>query len=241
MFSVPGPAAGCAGLGKPASAAGWEPSRSGRSPTSAPPAATSATSRAARGRCNVTGGRFRPFPTSREGCRCRWVCREEGTGSLSHREPCSGTAHRAGQDGSSPAAPSCPPWPAAPRRSVPPAHSARQLPARFPACCSPRRGALHLFTPTRVLRSLTARAPVERHQKLISDKLILVQSCRRSFCCSACHNLSCLVRPHNLPPTPSCPTSPTARSLTSIPTERPCGCKSPLGPSAAPGEEQGGD
>lgn len=85
-----------------------------------------------------------------------------------------------------------------------------------PACSSPRR----FLTPTRVLRSLTARAPVEMHQKLLSNKLILVQSCRRRFCCSACHNLSRLVQPRH----PSRAAQQPAACAQ--PPEKRCGCGS---------------
>lgn len=44
------------------------------------------------------------------------------------------------------------------------------------------------------------------HQKLLSNELILVQSCHQSFCCSACHNLLCLVQPYTSPSL-GCPTS----------------------------------
>lgn len=64
-----------------------------------------------------------------------------------------------------------------------------------------------MFPPACVLRSLTAQAPVEMQQELMSDQLILVQSCHRSFCCSACHNLSCLLRPHHPSPLPNEPNS----------------------------------
>lgn len=110
-------------------------------------------------------------------------------------------------------------------RSIP----ARQLPApRGPDCRAPRRGARHCFTPTCALHSLTAPEPMEMHQKLLSNELILVQSCYQSFCCSACHNLSCLVQPCP-PPSPGCPTSP-AMPLPSSPTGSPCGCRGPLLP-----------
>lgn len=124
------------GMGKPASTMGWEPSRSGRSPpASPPPAATSAASRAIGGRCNVTGGWFRLFPTAGEGCRCRWFCREESAGSMSCRDPCSRHSPLRRQDGSSPAAPSCPPRLAATHGPVLPACSARQLPAHAARPC----------------------------------------------------------------------------------------------------------
>lgn len=59
-------------------------------------------------------------------------------------------------------------------RSIP----ARQLPApRGPDCRAPRRGARHFPTPTCALHSLTAPEPMEMHQKLLSNELILVQSC----------------------------------------------------------------
>lgn len=68
------------------------------------------------------------------------------------------------------------------------------------------------FPPTCALHSLTAPEPMEMHQKLLSNELILVQSCHQSFCCSACHSLSCLVQPCPSPSLPAplvpCPASP---------------------------------
>lgn len=80
------------------------------------------------------------------------------------------------------------------------------------------------FPPTCALHSLTAPEPMEMHQKLLSNELILVQSCHQSFCCSACHSLSCLVQPCPSPSLPphSCPAS--------IPTASPGGCRCPRGP-----------
>lgn len=86
----------------------------------------------------------------------------------------------------------------------------------LPACSSPRR----FFTPARVLRSLTAQAPVEMHQKPLSNKLILVQSCHRRFCCSACHNLLRLVQPRRPPQAAQQP------AACAQPPESCCGCGS---------------
>lgn len=86
----------------------------------------------------------------------------------------------------------------------------------LPACSSPRR----FFTPARVLRSLTAQAPVEMHQKPLSNKLILVQSCHRRFCCSACHNLLRLVQPRRPPRAAQQP------AACAQPPDNCCGCGS---------------
>lgn len=97
---------------------------------------------------------------------------------------------------------------------------ARQLPARTtrPSLQVTETGNTSLLHSYLCPHLLTAREPMEMHQKLLSNELILVQSCHQSFCCSACHNLLCLVQPVSLP---GLPHEPAVMPLPSIPTANP--------------------
>lgn len=115
-------------------------------------------------------------------------------------------------------------------RSIP----APQLPAPLgPDCRAPRRGARHFFTPTCALHLLTAPEPMEMHQKLLSNELILVQSCYQSFL------LFCLSQPlvSGAAVSPSLPGLPhqPSRAPAQQPHGEPLWVQEPSGPPA-PGE-----
>lgn len=178
----------------------WEPSHSKGSLSAAPrPAATSATFGKDRARC-----------TARSGCS---GCFQEVQGSVNAggcREQRAGAGQAAGRPSHGQDGPGGSGSPSARLGWQRPAGLCSQHPCPAPPspdCRAPTPGARHFLTPTCALRSLTAPEPMEMHQKVLSNELILVQSCYQSFCRSACHNLSCLVQPCPSP-SPGCPTSP---------------------------------